>query len=76
MLPTPNEDVLTEILGRTTGHEAPLPNKVSGAAELGSLCRLCRDIAVAEPVLRYAARLALSSAPDRQDASELVKRSA
>ena len=35
---------------------------------------LCRDVAVAEPVLRYAARLVRASDPASPDAPELVKR--
>ena len=35
---------------------------------------LCRDIAVAEPVVRYAARLVRASDPSAKDAPELVKK--
>jgi len=35
---------------------------------------LCREVAVAEPVLRYAARLVNASAPDAADAPDLVRR--
>jgi MoxR-like ATPase len=39
-----------------------------------ALRRLCRDIAVAEPVLRYAARLVGASDPGAEDRPELVGR--
>lgn len=74
VVPTPSEDVLTEILARTTGAEHALPAKVHGGAELLRLRALCRDVLVAEPVLRYAARLALASSPEAAKASDLVKR--
>ncbi len=39
-----------------------------------ALRALCRDVAVAEPVLRYAARLVAASAPEAPSAPDLVKR--
>ena len=74
LVPAPPEDVLTEILGRTTGHEPALPEPVLGTNELLALGGLCRDVVVAEPVLRYAARLIGASDPALAGAAELVRR--
>ena len=74
LVPNPSEDELTEILVRTTGHERALPEHVLTQEQLLELRSLCRDIAVAGPVLRYAARLVGASDPDSDRAPELVKR--
>ena len=74
LVPTPAEDDLTEILSRTTGPEAPPPGRVLERREVIMLRALCRDVAVAEPVLRYAARLVGASAPDGVSATPLARR--
>ena len=74
VVPNPSEDEMTEILGRTTGRDRGEPARVLGRDELLSLRALCRDVAVAEPVLRYAARLVRASDPALPGAPDLVKR--
>ncbi|HSU39576.1 MAG TPA: AAA family ATPase [Polyangiaceae bacterium] len=74
LVPTPGEDDLTQILLRTTGQPAPAPPRVLARADVIELRALCRDVAVAEPVLRYAARLVGASAPDAPGAPPLVRR--
>ncbi|HYQ00137.1 MAG TPA: AAA family ATPase [Polyangiaceae bacterium] len=74
-VPAPSEDELTEILTRTTGKPAGEPERVLTRQDVRELQALCREVAVAEPVLRYAARLVNASAPDANDAPELVRRS-
>jgi MoxR-like ATPase len=61
-------------LARTTGKPVPEPERVLSQADVRSLQALCREVAVAEPVLRYAARLVNASAPDANDAPPLVRR--
>ncbi len=73
MVPMPTEDELTQILVRTTGHEVAPPAKVLGQDDVLALRALCRDIAVAEPVLRYAARMVAASDPSSSFAPEKVK---
>jgi MoxR-like ATPase len=74
LVPTPNEDDLTRILLRTTGQPAAAPARVLARVEVLELRTLCRDVVVAEPVLRYAARLVGASAPESPQASPLVRR--
>jgi MoxR-like ATPase len=74
LVPAPAEDELTEILGRTTGRAAPPPERVLEQSEVIALRALCRDVAVAEPVLRYAARLVGASAPESESATPLARR--
>ncbi|MCU0694746.1 MAG: AAA family ATPase [Polyangiaceae bacterium] len=74
LVPMPTEDELTEILVRTTGHEAGVPARVLSRDDVMLLRSLCRDVVVAEPVLRYAARLVAASDPTGASTPELVKR--
>ncbi len=74
LVPTPDEEEMTQILARTTGHAPAAPQSVLHQSDVLTLRSLCRDVAVAEPVIRYAARLALASNPDAQSAPDLVKR--
>jgi MoxR-like ATPase len=73
-VPQPSEDDVTRILIRTTGREGDLPARVLQKADVLDLRTLCRDIAVAEPVLRYASRLIGASNPDAPSATSLVRR--
>ena len=64
IVPSPSEDEMTEILARTTGRERGEPPRAcSRATSCSTLRALCRDVAVAEPVLRYASRLVRASDP-------------
>lgn len=74
IVPNPTEDDLTEILVRTTGRDRGEPPRVLTRDQVLSLRALCRDIAVAEPVLRYAARLVRASDPTSPSAPEIVRR--
>jgi MoxR-like ATPase len=74
LVPNPTEDEMTEILVRTTGRDRGDPPRVLRREELLSLRALCRDVAVAEPVLRYASRLVRKSDPEADGAPDLVKR--
>jgi MoxR-like ATPase len=74
LVSNPGEDVMTGILARTTGTERAAPTRVLERDDVLALRALCREIAVAEPVLRYAARLVSASSPENKSAPELVKR--
>ena len=73
LVPAPGEDDLTEILRRTTGHAVDAPERILSRDEVLALQRACRDVAVAEPVLRYASRLVGASDPASPTAPERVK---
>ncbi len=74
VVPSPTEDEMTEILARTTGRERGAPPRVLARDELLALRALCRDVAVAEPILRYASRLVRASDPAAPDAPEQARR--
>jgi MoxR-like ATPase len=74
LIPNPSEDELCEVLARTTGRASPPAPRVLTRDEVLVLRDMCRDIAVAEPVMRYAARLVRASDPTAKEAPEVVKR--
>jgi MoxR-like ATPase len=74
VVPTPSEDEITEILARTTGRAAAMPAALLTQSDVLELCAACRDVVVAEPVLRFASRLVRASDPAAPGAPELVKR--
>jgi len=74
LVPNPTEDELCEVLTRTTGRAQEAPPRVLGQKEVLSLRAMCRDVAVADPVARYAARLVRASDPTAADAPDVAKR--
>ena len=70
----PKEQDEVEILRSTTGNQAVALDAVLDARQALALQRLVRDIACADPALRYAAALARATRPDDPTASQLVKR--
>ena len=63
IVPSPSEDELCEVLARTTGRAPDPPPRVLGQRDVLTLRAMCRDVVVAEPVARYAARLVRASDP-------------
>jgi MoxR-like ATPase len=74
VIPNPSEDELCEVLVRTTGRAPEPPPRVIDRDGVMTLRGMCRDVAVAEPVLRYAARLVRASDPSTGEAPEAAKR--
>jgi MoxR-like ATPase len=74
MVRSPTEDALVSILERTTAEPAPAPTPVLGSADVLWLRELCRKVIVAEPVLRYVARLIAATDPAHPSAPPEVKR--
>src|SRR5688572_889794 len=74
LVQAPGDDEFTQILRRTTGAPVPAPGRVLGRGDVLSLCTLCREIEVADAVLRYAARLVACSDPASPAAPDLVRR--
>jgi len=74
VVPNPTEEELCEVLARTTGHAAAPPPRVLGQSGVLALRARCRDVAVAQPVLQYAARLVRASDPQAPDAPDIARR--
>ena len=70
----PQEKDEVEILRSTTGNQVVALEAVLDARQALALQRLVRDIACAEPALRYAAALARATRPDDPTATPLVRR--
>ncbi|RYZ05322.1 MAG: AAA family ATPase [Myxococcales bacterium] len=75
LVQSPGDEDFAQILRQTTGAPAAPPPPVLGQHDVLALRALCREVAVAEPVLRYAARLVGASDPGAAAAPELVRRS-
>ena len=73
LVPTPDEDTLVSILDRTTGtvEDAPLP--ILDAARILHGQSLVRRISVAEPLVRWVARLVRASDPSSGEATKSAK---
>jgi MoxR-like ATPase len=74
VVPNPSEDDLCAVLARTTGRAGEAAPQVMTKAGVLELRAMCRDVAVAEPVMRYAARLVGASDPTSKDAPDSAKR--
>ena len=74
LVPAPTEDELCGVLTRTTARENATPPRVMGAAEIIELRALCRDVAVSDAVVRYAARLTRATDPGHPAAPPLARR--
>ena len=74
IVPNPTEDELCEVLARTTGRATEPPPRVLARDGVLAMRQMCRDIAVAEPIMRYAARLTRASDPGASDAPDLARR--
>jgi MoxR-like ATPase len=70
----PDEEDEVAILRRTTAGDPPPITPVLGAAEALALQALVREVAAADPVLRYAARLVRATRPDDPHAPATVQR--
>ncbi|MBK8253441.1 MAG: AAA family ATPase [Polyangiaceae bacterium] len=74
IVPSPSEDEMTEILNRTTGRDRGDAPRVLSRDEVLEMRALCRDVSIAEPIVRYASRLVRASDPASQGAPDLVRR--
>jgi MoxR-like ATPase len=74
IVPSPTEDELVQVLARTTGQHGGAAEQVLGEDDVIALLAVCRDISVAEPILRYATRLVRASDPHSPQAPDKVKR--
>jgi MoxR-like ATPase len=69
----PAEDELIEIATRTTGTTASQVEPVADGAIVLRMVALARELPIAEPVTRYAARVVLNTHPDHPTAPREVK---
>jgi MoxR-like ATPase len=75
IVPSPTEDELVEVLARTTALPPGALGSVLTRDEVIESMTLCREVVVAEPVLRYASRLVRATDPTLASPPDIVKRS-
>src|ERR1700681_3143359 len=73
LVPFPGERELLEIARRTTGESLPELNAVGDAGAIVAAQRVAREVPIAEHVLRYAARLIMSTHPNRTELDSVRK---
>ena len=74
VVPAPDEETLIAILDRTTGNqESEVPRVIDGPRIL-EMRKLAREIHVAEPLVRWVARLLRATDPSLPDASPSARR--
>jgi MoxR-like ATPase len=73
-VPYPSEDELVEIAKRTTGATLPNVERVTSGPTLISMQKITKQVPVAEPVFRYAARLVAATQPNGDDVVDRVRR--
>ncbi len=74
LVPQPDEDTLVRIFDRTTTNESRAVPKVIDGPKLLSLRGKVRDVAVAEPLSRWVARLVRASDPTSPTATPSAKK--
>jgi len=74
LIPQPDEDTLVGILDLTTGTAKPEVPRVIDGKELLAMRDLVREVRIAEPLMRYVARLVRGSDPSQPDAAPSAKR--
>jgi MoxR-like ATPase len=70
----PSEDELMWIAERTTGAAQAAPRQVADGTMVEQLIEFARQVPIAEPVLRYAARLVRNTHPEVETAPTSVRR--
>jgi len=75
VVPTPSEEETVEILARTTGRKLDTPKRVVEHGEVLALQSLCRDVAIARPLMRYVAQLVAATDPSNKTAPDEARRS-
>jgi MoxR-like ATPase len=70
----PSQSELLEILNRTTTQMMPRAEKVTDGETVLRMTELARSLPIAQPVLRYAARLSTGTHPDQEHAIPEIKR--
>jgi len=74
LVPSPDEATLVRILEATTGAAGPEPRPVLDGPRLLAILDFARRVPVAEPLVRYAARLVRATQPESAEAAAAAKK--
>ena len=73
LVPFPVENELLSILSRTTTEEMTRLKPVANRETIRSLMQLILQVPVAEPVLKFAAKLVLRTHPENEEAPDFIR---
>jgi MoxR-like ATPase len=73
LVPTPDESTLVAILNRTTGTVTGAPTAILDAARILDAQALVRRVTIADPLVRWVARLVRASDPSSGEATKSAK---
>jgi len=74
LIDSPDEETLVAIVERTTGTAEDAPEPVLDGPRLLAMRALARDVPVAEPLVRYVARLVRATQPESGEAAEVARK--
>ena len=74
LVPSPDEATLVRIVEATTGAAGPEPRPVLDGPRLLAILDFARRVPVAEPLVRYAARLVRATQPESAEAAAAAKK--
>jgi MoxR-like ATPase len=74
LIESPDEATLVKIVEATTGPAAPEPRPVLDGARLLSILDFARRVPVAEPLVRYAARLVRATQPESGEPAQAARK--
>ena len=74
LIEPPDEETLVRIIEATTGAAAAAPDPVLDGPRLLAMSELARGVPVAEPLVRYVARLVRATQPEGADAAAAARR--
>ena len=74
LVPPPDEETLARIVEATTGAAAPAPAPVLDGPRLLAMSELARSVPVAEPLVRYVARLVRATQPEGAGAAAAARK--
>ncbi len=74
LIPQPEEDVLVQILDRTTGAKTGTVPQVTESASVLAMRDAVRQVKIAKPLTRYIARLVKGSDPKAEGATESARK--
>jgi len=74
LIESPDEETLVRIIDATTGVAGGDPEPVLDGPALLSMCELARSVPIAEPLVRYAARLVRATQPESEGAAAAARK--
>jgi len=74
LVESPDEETLVRIVETTTGTPREEPQPVLSGADLLRMCAFVREVPIAPPLVRYAARLVRATQPESPEAADAARK--